>query len=104
LYLLAEAIYSMFEEPAGCKQLRVAEVMAVRHSEAVIVALRGHQLEVAEVMAVRFATVAHHQTEKLDTYAAELNVPEVRPRREVEKKEIVGEELKLMKEYNTADS
>lgn len=93
----------MFEELAGCKQLRVAEVMAVRRSEAVIVALRGHQLEVAEVMAVRFATVVHHQTEKLDTYAAELNVPGVRPR-QVEKKEIVGEELKLMKEYYMVDS
>lgn len=77
----------MFEEPAGCKQLEVAEVMAVRRSEIVTVALR-----------------VHPEMEKSDTYAVELNVLEVRPGREVGKKEIVGEELKLMEEYHMTDN
>ena len=77
----------MFEEPAGCKQLEVVGVMAVRRSEIVAVALR-----------------VHPEIEKLDTYAAELNVLEVRPGREVGKKEIVGEELKLMEEYHMMDN
>jgi hypothetical protein len=76
----------VFEEPAGCKRLEVVGVMAVRHSEIVEVALR-----------------VHPEMEKLDTYAVELNELEVRPRREVEKKDI-GEELKLMEEYHMADN
>ena len=43
-------------------------------------------------------TVVHPEMEKSDTYAVELNVLEVRPGRMVGKKEIVGEELKLMEE------
>ena len=70
----------MFEEAAGCKQLEVAEVMAVRRSEIV--------------------TVAHPEMEKLDTYAVELNVLEVRPRRGEGKKDIVGEERKLTEGYH----
>jgi len=68
----------VFEEPTGCKQLEVAEVMAVRHSEIVAVALRGPQ-----------------EMERLGTYAVELNVPEVQRRRQAERKEIAGEEPKL---------
>ena len=77
----------MFEEPAGCKQLEVAVVMAVRHSETVV------------VVALR----VHPEMEKLDTCAVELNVLEVRPGREVGKKDI-GEELKLMVEYHMPDN
>lgn len=46
----------------------------------------------------------HPEMEKLDTYAVELNVSEVRLRRGAGKKEIVGEELKLMEEYHMTDS
>lgn len=76
----------MFEEPAGCKQLEVVGVMAARRSEIVAVALRGHP-----------------EMKKLDTYAVELNVLEVRPGREVGKKDI-GKELKLMEEYHMSDN
>jgi hypothetical protein len=75
----------VFEEPAGCKRLEVVGVMAVRYSEIVAVAL------------------SHPETEKLHTYAVELNVLEVQSGREVGKKDI-GEELKLMEEYHMADN
>ena len=77
----------MFEEPAGCKQLEVVGVMAARRSEIVAVAPR-----------------VHPGMEKLDTYAVELNVLEVRPGREAGKKKIAGEELKLMEEYHMTDN
>ena len=77
----------MFEEPAGCKELEVVGVTAVRRSEIVTVALR-----------------VHPEMEKLDTYAVGPNVLEVRPGREPGKKEIVGEELKLMVEYHMGDN
>ena len=73
-------------EPAGCKQLEVVGVMAVRRFEIVAVALR-----------------AHPEMEKLDIYAVVLNVLEVQPGREVGKKDI-GKELKLMEEYHKTDN
>ena len=73
----------MFEESAGCKQLEVVGVMAVRRSE---IALR-----------------VHPEMEKLDTYVVELNLLEARPGREVVKKDI-EEELKPMEEYHMADN
>ena len=76
----------MFEESAGCKQIEVVGVMAVRRSEIVAVALR-----------------VHPEMEKSDTYAVELNALEIRPG-EAGKKEIVGEELKLMEEYHMTDN
>lgn len=69
---------------AECKLLEVAEVMVVRRSEIV--------------------TVAHPEMEKLDTYAVELNVLEVRPKRGAGKKDIVGEERKLMEGYHMRDN
>ena len=76
----------MLEEPAGCKQLEVAGVMAVKRFEIETVALR-----------------VHPEMEKLDTYGVELSLLEVQLRREVVKKDI-GEELKLMEEYHMADN
>ena len=76
----------MFEEPAECKQLEVVGVMVARCSEIVAVALR-----------------VHPEMEKLDTYAVELNVLEVRPRREEGRKDI-GEVLKLREEYHMSDN
>lgn len=77
----------MSEQLAGCKRPEVAEVMVVRHSEVVPVALRGP-----------------HEMGELGTCAVVLNVFEARQRPGVEKKEIVGEELKLMEESHTADN
>lgn len=70
-------MHSVFGQ-LGCKQLQVAEVMAVS-SEAVVVRLAA----------------CHHQMEKLGTYVVESNVLEVPLRQEVEKTEIVEEEPKL---------
>ena len=57
--------------------------MAVRCSEIVAVVLRSP-----------------HEMEKLGTYVVGLNALEVRRRQGAEKKEIAGEELKLMEEYH----
>ena len=54
----------MFEEPAGCKQLEVVGVMAVRRFEIVAIVLR-----------------VHPEMERLNTYSVELNLFEVRPGR-----------------------
>lgn len=74
----------VFEEPTECKQLEVAEVMAVRCFEIVIVALR-----------------VLHEMEKPRTYAVEQNVLGVQRGRGMERKEIAGEELKLKGEYRS---